>query len=60
MKLGDKKTIQPMVDGVLGTQVTGRVVYIHPKRRYYMVEYTGANGSPLRESFAFEHRRGDG
>ena len=37
--------------------VTGTVVYIHPKRRYYVVEYL-CDGKPVRESFPFQHRGG--
>lgn len=33
----------------------GRVIYIHPKRRYYMVQFKDGT----RESFIFQHRTSD-
>ncbi|MBS5658549.1 hypothetical protein NE612_01340 [Oscillibacter valericigenes] len=34
-----------------------RVVYIHPERRFYVVEFRSALGRPWRETFYFANRR---
>ena len=58
MLVGDKIKIVPTLEDRAGAEVTATVVYIHPKRRYYMAEYLGGNGTPLRETFPFRHRQG--
>lgn len=58
MLTGDKIKITPTLEGRAGAEVTATVVYIHPKRRYYVAEYRGADGTPLRETFPFRHRQG--
>lgn len=50
MKVGDKRTEK--VESI-GKTMTGRVTYIHPLRRYYVVEFKFPKGS-FRESFYFE------
>ena len=42
--------IDPTTKKPFPTSVSGRVVWIHPKRRFYLVEYC-CNGHTLRECF---------
>lgn len=58
MLVGDKIKIIPTLEGRAGMEVTATVVYIHPKRRYYVAEYLSGNGMPLHETFPFRHRQG--
>lgn len=58
MTVGDKIQITPHVDGVRLAPVMATVIYIHPHRRYYTVEYT-IGSYTLRECFPFQYRRGD-
>ena len=63
MVVGDKKTEVCFIDGHNRT-LTGRVVYIHPARRFYIVEFMfgqTADGRPykFRETFYFPNRKGD-
>lgn len=37
-------------------QLTGRVIYIHPERRYFTVEAM-VNGQAIRESFHFKSKK---
>ena len=64
MQLGDKVRFTPSVTAlerregergpkVPGPVVTGRVVYIHPQRRFYLVEWA-AGGRTLRETLYFD------
>lgn len=55
VKVGDKAT--EYVDAV-GKTLAGRVVYVHPENRYYVVEFTAGNNS-FRESFYGLDRRGE-
>lgn len=55
VKVGDKAT--EYVDAV-GKTLTGRVVYVHPENRYYVVEFDVIGGS-FRESFYGLNRRGE-
>ena len=58
MKIGD--TVSVKLTGMEDKRsIAGKVVYIHPQRRYYTVEcLVGIRfKSPIRESFHFEHRR---
>lgn len=61
MKIGDKITVKLEFEGSNGLPVTGTIVYIHPLHRYYTVEIPGEAPlwMPIRESFHFEHRRGE-
>lgn len=59
MKTGDKVTMIPetlMDEDTNGKRykrpIRGTVVYIHPRKRYYTVEFE-TRGGPLRESFKF-------
>ena len=56
MKLGDKVTelvgYNPFcVSGEPDRLMTGTVVYIHPRGRFYTAEFTCENGKKFRESF---------
>lgn len=58
MKLGDRRTVKPVTFDVAGangkpTTITGTVVYIHPARRFCVLEFkVGKLGeATLRESF---------
>lgn len=42
-----------------GEGYTATVVYIHPQRRFYSVEFVFARGRRFRESFYFPDRAGD-
>lgn len=64
MRVGDKYSFTPTAfegekDGALPgktqkpRQVTGRIIYIHPKRRYFTAEAV-VNGQTIRESFKFK------
>lgn len=57
MKIGERVTMIP--ETIMGMDdrgkperwpLAGRVVYIHPKERFYTVEFK-TRGGPLRESF---------
>ena len=59
MKLGDKVTklvgYNPYgVSGEPDRLMTGEVVYIHPRGRYYTAEFICGNGKRFRESFQME------
>ena len=58
MLVGDKIKIVPTLEDREGTAVEATVVYIHPKRRYYVAEYLSKGGHLLREAFPFRHRQG--
>lgn len=60
MKVGDQIQITPCIEGMGSKTVAATVVYIHPKRNYFIAEYRLHKGGPLlRESFPFAHRRGE-
>jgi len=61
MKIGDEITITPAFDGCNGKAVKATVVYIHPQRRYYTVEFIGPGPDchKIRESIAYSYRRGN-
>ena len=59
MEIGDK--ITELIHFGEGKPVrrTGRVVYIHPRRRFYIVEFAiGDRGETVRESYYFPSRAG--
>lgn len=58
MLVGDKIKITPTLEARAGAKVAATVVYIHPKRRYYVAEYQSQDGQTLRETFPFRHRDG--
>lgn len=54
-KIGDKKTFIPHAfkEGCVppnSRQLTGRVIYVHPQGRFYIVE-AESNGIKIRETF---------
>lgn len=60
MKVGDMISVQSAVpdertQAMKAVMRKARVIYIHPKHRFYVVEFS----SGVRESFFFEHRVGD-
>lgn len=66
MEIGDKLTFIPAAfagerNGMLPggrkkpLAIVGRVCYIHPKRRFFTVEYN-LNGVTMRESFSFKQK----
>lgn len=64
MKVGDIVTETPTFYSKAGLDVVGpqkcRVTYIHPKRRFYTVEFTSdVTGEKWRECFYFADRAGD-
>lgn len=64
MKVGDIVTEIPTFYSKAGLDVVGpqkcRVTYIHPKRRFYTVEFTSdVTGEKWRECFYFFGRCGD-
>lgn len=56
MKVGDKVSRRPVSFGEREDRLaprpvmTGRIVYIHPKGRFHIVEFD-TPGGPIRESF---------
>lgn len=57
MQIGDKKTGVVNLGDCRGITKTGTVVYIHPDRRFYTVEYELGSGK-VRESYYFPARNG--
>ena len=61
MKIGDKVTRTPRTFGeymedsvgfrMHARPMRGRVVYIHPKGRFHVVEFENARGDKIRETF---------
>lgn len=64
MRVGEIRREMPSVDSTV--MLEGRqpwrceVVYIHPKWRFYTVEFTTVLGWKFRESFFFRDKRPDG
>lgn len=58
MQLGDKRTEKLSMGEGQPVTKTGVVVYIHPQRRFYTVEFD-VNGHKIRESYYFPARRGE-
>lgn len=62
MKIGDRRREIPLIEGIECRLMDCVVVYIHPQRRFYTVEFTGPapNSFKFRESYFFKtpmHRR---
>ena len=51
MKIGDEIRAR-IYPNVTAGSLTGRVVYIHPKKRFFTLEFTTASGARIRESYA--------
>lgn len=64
MKVGDMRREMPSVDSTVMLEDRQpwrcEVVYIHPKWRFYTVEFTTVLGWKFRESFFFRDKRPDG
>jgi len=60
MQVGDKskESVRSDFGPDHGEHIYGTVVYIHPKRRFYTVEYD-FHGQKYRESYPFQYRKGD-
>lgn len=52
MEVGDTRSELVHIGDGMPTRQTGKVVYIHPKRRFYTVEFRFDGGS-FRESYFF-------
>lgn len=64
MTIGDIRreapTFATMFGGSAGRLQDAEVVYIHPRRRFYTVEFTSMTGVRFRECFYYDDRRGRG
>lgn len=61
MKVGDRiNTLEPTYGETPRKHIhyPATVVYIHPLRRYYTVEFDMGGGNKIRESFYFPRRLG--
>lgn len=61
MQIGDTVYRHPMTS-TPGTIYPAKVVYIHPRRRFYVVEFTFPRGDVVRrfrQSYYFRSRQGD-
>ena len=58
MEIGDGKTEPVSFGDVHGKPMSGRVVYIHPQRRFYTVEFE-VGPYKFREDFYFPSRGGN-
>lgn len=58
MQIGDRKTEVIHMGQDHGVTKTGTVVYIHPERRFYVVEFD-LGDCKIRESYYFPGRRGE-
>lgn len=63
MKVGDKLKLRPYLNAESG-QLAAKaqvctVTYIHPERRYYVVEFTSERGETFRQTMYFPEREGD-
>ena len=63
MKLGDQITARPLFGGATGESEgepqKGVVVYIHPKERFFTLEFVSrVTGAKFRESFPMMRARG--
>lgn len=61
IEVGQKRAEVPTLEGAwyLGT-LPCRVVYVHPDRRFYTVEFTFDRGRSFRESYWLPRSRADG
>lgn len=59
IRLGDKIRAKPTVEGgsagktFEATEMTGKVVYIHPERRFYTLEFQNEKGFRWRECYFY-------
>ena len=59
LKTGDEKEM-PLNPRVGPKTRVGKVVYIHPTRRYVLLEFTLENGQKLRECYCAYGKQTDG
>lgn len=53
MCIGDKVNVTLTAGGDWKQAVAATVIYIHPKRRFFVVEHLAEAGRPVREAFPF-------
>ncbi len=59
MIVGDRIQVNPCQEGGGRGPVEAAVVYIHPKRRYFVAEYRAREGGAvIRECFPIRYRQG--
>ena len=58
MQIGDKKTERMSLGDCQPVTKTGTVVWIHPRRLFYVVEFD-VGGRKVRESYYFPARQGN-
>lgn len=58
MKIGSEIKATLTIENTQYPNLTGIVTYIHPKRRYYVAEFSTPGGK-VKESFHFKYRRGE-
>ena len=59
MQVGDRTTEAIHMGAGATLTKTGTVIYIHPRRRFYVVEFEMGAGHRLQESYFFSGRGGD-
>jgi hypothetical protein len=62
IKVGDTLMAKPVTFGgrdEAGARkaMPGTVIFVHPQRRFCTLEFTGARGAKIRESFYINHER---
>jgi len=60
MRVGDPVKITLTAGEERGKPVAATVVYVHPRRRFYVAEYIVEPGRPVREAFPFPRRNRTG
>lgn len=58
MKIGSKVNETLTIENTRYPNLTGIVTYIHPKRRYYVAEFSTPGGK-VSETFYFKYRRSE-
>lgn len=58
MRVGDKVNVTLTAGGDWKKTTAATVIYIHPKRRFYVAEYIIETGRPVREAFPFWRKSG--
>lgn len=59
MHIGDKVNVTLTAGGDWKETTAATVIYIHPQRRFFVVEHRVEAGRPVRESFPFWRKRKD-
>ena len=61
IEIGQKRAEVPTLEGACHLETLPcRVVYVHPDRRFYTVEFTFDRGRSFRESYWLPRSRADG